>query len=407
MAGAGPAGRPPHRPSHVAAGAALRRWLAALAPAPLAIDRRERARAVLGALLGLLFTAAASRWLFHSASGAPWLLAPLGASTVLVFATPASPLAQPWSVMGGNGFSALIGIACAAVIPDAVPAAACAVALAIGLMFALRCLHPPGGAMALSAVLLHAANPAQQLSVSAALAGSGLLVVAGMAYNSLTGRRYPHSQRAPAPNATPQAQVARLDAADLDAVLARYNQVLDISRDDLEGLLQQAQTQAYRRYLGDIRCGDVMSAAVVAVEFGTPLQEAWDLMQTRGVKALPVLDRARRVEGIVTRADFLRAAGIGRHEGVRARLHAVLRPDGLSHSEKPAVVGQVMSRPARTVDKDVHAADLMSLFARTGHHHLPIVDAERRIAGMVTPSDLLRALDRGQRLAAAVPEAAA
>ena len=61
---------------------------------------------------------------------------------------------------------------------------------------------------------------------------------------------------------------------------------------------------------------------------------------------------------------------------------------------------------ARTVDKDVHAAELMSLFAHTGHHHLPIVDAQRRIAGMVTPSDLLRALDRGQRLAAATPEPA-
>jgi len=402
----GPASGPPPLPPRARAAAALRRWLAAFAPAPLAIDRRERARAVLGALLGVLFTAAASRWLLFSAPGSAWLLAPLGASAVLVFATPASPLAQPWSVMGGNGLSALIGVACAALIPDAVSACACAVALAIATMFAARCLHPPGGAMALSAVLMHGANPAQPLPLGVALAGSGLLVVAGMAYNSLTGRRYPHGQRVPVPNDAPPAHVALLDAADLDAVLARYNQVLDISRDDLEGLLQEAQTQAYRRRLGDIRCGDVMSGAVVAVEFGTPLQEAWDLMQARGVKALPVLDRARRVEGIVTRADFLRVAGIGRHAGVRERLRAALRPDGRSHSEKPAVVGQVMSRPARTVDKDVHAAELMSLFAHTGHHHLPIVDAQRRIAGMVTPSDLLRALDRGQRLAAATPEPA-
>ena len=186
-------------------------------------------------------------------------------------------------------------------------------------------------------------------------------------------------------------------------MLARYNQVLDVSRDDLEGLLQEAQVRAQRRRLGDIRCSDVMSGPVVAVEYGTPLQQAWELMQARGIKALPVLDRAQRIEGIVTKADFLRAAGVGRHDGARERLRAMLRPDGLSHSEKPAVVGQVMSRPARTVGKDAHAVELMTIFAQTGHHHLPIVDAERRVAGMVTPSDLMRALNRGQCLGAVAP----
>jgi len=46
-------------------------------------------------------------------------VAPLGASSVLVFAVPASPLAQPWSVVGGNCVSALVGIAAAMAIPNA------------------------------------------------------------------------------------------------------------------------------------------------------------------------------------------------------------------------------------------------------------------------------------------------
>ncbi|MFO1253495.1 MAG: HPP family protein [Inhella sp.] len=68
---------------------------------------RERARAALGALLGLLATALITAWL---APASPWLVAPLGASAVLVFAVPASPLAQPWAVLGGNGLSALLGV---------------------------------------------------------------------------------------------------------------------------------------------------------------------------------------------------------------------------------------------------------------------------------------------------------
>jgi len=368
--------------------AAILAWLRAFLPAPLAIDGRERARAVVGVLLGVLFTAAASRWLADRSAVGAWLFAPLGASAVLIFVTPASPLAQPWAVLGGNGISAAIGVVCSMWISNAVLAAPVAVALAVVVMLALRCLHPPGGAMALLAVLMHAGH--NELALGAALSGSLLLIVAGMVYNSLTGRRYPHAQRA---TAAPDNRT-RFASEDLDAVLSRYNQVLDVSRDELAGLLDAAEAQAYRRRLGELHCSDVMSAAVVTVEFGTPLQQAWDLMQSRRIKALPVVDRARRIVGIVTLNDFLRAAGISRHEGVRARLRELLLPSGRSHSEKPEVVGQVMHRPVRAVTQDAPAAELMAVFDETGHHHLPIVDGQRRIAGMVTQADVLRALRR-------------
>jgi CBS domain-containing membrane protein len=72
----------------------LRAWL----PARLPVGPTERARAALGAALGLLLTGLLSRWAAAQWPGAdvPWLVAPLGASAVLVFAVPASPLAQPW-----------------------------------------------------------------------------------------------------------------------------------------------------------------------------------------------------------------------------------------------------------------------------------------------------------------------
>ena len=71
----------------------------------------ERVRAVLGAALGVLFAAGISLW--ASPDPALWLIAPIGASAVLVFTAPASPLAQPWPVVGGNTLSALVGVACA------------------------------------------------------------------------------------------------------------------------------------------------------------------------------------------------------------------------------------------------------------------------------------------------------
>src|SRR3954468_6919676 len=126
-----------------------RAWL----PGRTAVDMRERLRAVCGAAIGLFVTAVLCRWLAGPLGSAVWLIAPLGASAVLVFAVPASPLAQPWSVIGGNTLSAVVGIACARWIGDPALAASIAVAGAIALMLVTRSLHPPGGAMALFAVL--------------------------------------------------------------------------------------------------------------------------------------------------------------------------------------------------------------------------------------------------------------
>jgi CBS domain-containing membrane protein len=55
-------------------------------------------------------------------------------------------------------------------------------------------------------------------------------------------------------------------------VLARYNQVLDVSRDDLKALLAETRLRAYDRKLAEVRCEDVMSRDLVTVEFGTPLR---------------------------------------------------------------------------------------------------------------------------------------
>ncbi len=360
-------------------------------PAAARVDARERLRAFAGAGLGILVTALVARWwALRTGTTAPWLVAPLGASAVLVFAVPASPLAQPWAVVGGNTVSALVGSACALLIPDPAWAGAVAVLAAIAVMFALRCLHPPGGASALLAAL---GGVGFGFALFPMLVDSLLLVLAGMLYNGLTGRRYPHAPQAPA--ATPPG--GRFTGADLDAALAHYNQVLDVSRDDLQEILQFAESAAYERNFGDLRCADVMSREPVTVQFGTLLEDAWSLMRERRVKALPVTDRSQRVVGILTRADFLRHAGADRREGLTERLRHLLRRDGLTHSDKPETVGQIMTRNVRVASSHRRLADLVPVFSEDGHHHLPVIDADRRLVGIITQSDLVRALYRATR----------
>lgn len=85
--------------------------------------------------------------------GATSVIASMGASAVLLFAVPHGPLSQPWPVIAGHGFSAVIGVACARFIAHPWVAVACAVGMSIGVMHHFKCIHPPGGATAFSAVM--------------------------------------------------------------------------------------------------------------------------------------------------------------------------------------------------------------------------------------------------------------
>src|SRR5580658_6441418 len=183
-----------HSPGPILSFYAVVRWFSSFVPSPIAIRWPERLRSCLGALLGIAFTGGTMHILLGPAASIPLLVAPMGASAVLLFAVPASPLAQPWSIIGGNIVSATVGVACASWITDPVGAAALAVALAICLMFALRCVHPPSGAVALTAVLggpaVHALGyrfVAEPIALQ-----SAALLVAAIVYHAATGHRYPH-----------------------------------------------------------------------------------------------------------------------------------------------------------------------------------------------------------------------
>lgn len=351
---------------------------------------------VVGAGIGLLATEWSSRIALGTLN--PWFIAPMGASAVLLFAMPASPLAQPWSLVGGNTVSALVGVACALLLGHTGLAAGVAGALAIAAMFALRCLHPPGGAVALTTVIggpaVHAAGFG--FALGPVLLNSAVMVLGAVLYNNLSGRRYPHAQHAPPnPHATrdplPTGRLG-FQSSDLDAVLRQYGQVLDVSRDDLETIIQQTEMRAYQRRFGQIRCASIMSQDVVTVEFGTPLAAAWQLMQHHRVAALPVLNPGRRVIGIVTQGDFLRHSGLDDFTSLPARLRHFLRPSGRSHGDKPEVVGQIMTTRPQTAALDTPIVDLVPLMADSGLHHIPVVDEAGRFAGILTQSDLMAAL---------------
>ena len=204
----------------------------------------ERLVACIGAAIGIALTILVCSQVPLSIADLPIIVAPLGASAVLVFAVPASPLAQPWPVVGGNIISTLIGVTAFHLIPDAMLAAGAAVGAAILTMSLLRCLHPPGGAAALTAVIgshgIHAAGYA--FAFAPVGINSIALVALGMSWHRITLRSYPHRPARP-----PAPMPPGLHLADIDAALEEMHESFDISREDLDALLSRAEVHAQAR----------------------------------------------------------------------------------------------------------------------------------------------------------------
>jgi CBS domain-containing membrane protein len=221
-------------------------WLSACVPEPLHVSRAERLRAVLGALIGIALTGVMSVWTMGDHADLPLLIAPMGATAVLLFAAPASPLAQPWPMMGGNLLAAAVGVTCARWIPVPILAAAVAVALAIGLMFACRCLHPPSGAVALTAVFggpgIKAAG--YGFVVMPVAINTAILLACAMLFHWATRHRYPHHASVPHASRTTRSGVTE---DDIVAVLDDRDELLTIDADDLVTLVDEAEQRAYRR----------------------------------------------------------------------------------------------------------------------------------------------------------------
>lgn len=154
------------------------------------VSWRERLRSSTGAFAGLLTVLLIAKSIGGLVGVSEWIMASLGASALLVFVLPQSPMAQPWAVIAGNTLSAAIGIACVHLISEPLLAIPFAAATSIMGMFMMRCLHPPAAAVAMIAVVGHIGH--YRYALFPVMIDSILLILAGALYSNFTGKRYPN-----------------------------------------------------------------------------------------------------------------------------------------------------------------------------------------------------------------------
>eukprot|EP00913_Durusdinium_trenchii_P021240 g19953.t1 len=188
--------------------------------------------------------------------------------------------------------------------------------------------------------------------------------------------------------------------ADLDEVLKEYDEFIDIDRDDLETILRRTEMRSYRRRAGDLLCAAIMSRDVIAVSPDTSLKEAHALMRSHHIKALPVTNDNAEVIGIVTQTDLLDKLswrspnpGIGFQQRVRLALSGKSAPNDTAKD--------IMTSPVKTVFPETALADAIIIFAEQGLHHLPVIQPNNKLAGILSQSDVLAAMlaDQASRMA--------
>lgn len=378
--------------------------LRSFAPVVGRVSLVEAGRAGLGAFIGLGLTGLFVLSTNLDARAGLYLVAPFGATSVLLFAVPNSPLAQPWSAVVGNTVAALVGVAVCMIVADPGLRIACAVGFAIMATALCRAVHPPAGAVAMTAAM--SPDAIGQLGFWFALAPIGVgtvtLVLVAALYARLTGRCYPFRQfndtgRHGTGDADPQERLG-LTEEELAAILKHYRQSFNVGIEDLARLIGAAELQAATHGTGPTSAGDIMSKDLITVEPDTGLTEVADLFRRHRFTSLPVVGPNDAFLGVIFQLHLLEYA---RNDapGARAEWLPSVVPLFGRQTQTPVRAAAVMSVRGPCATPQTPIGALLPMMAEGEVDAVPVLE-DGRITGIVTRTDLIAAMARTMARAA-------
>lgn len=361
-----------------------------------AIPLTQRLKVALSAFIALFAVTWISLQLADPA-GSIVLLASMGASAVLLFGLPNSPLAKPWSFVGGHLISAAIGLICSHLFTDIALMAAVTIGIVLFVMYIFECMHPPGGATALVPVIAStdAVLGYEFLLYPVALNVFVLLAVALLLQKVWLkrGLQKPAQQFDPLHLQHGQSPLKRLglQPEDLLRALNSFDTVVDISEQDLEQLYHQAQLNAYQRKSGEIRCRDIMSCDFITIGPSSAVAAAWQLLRKHNLSMLPVTDSGRRLLGVVSTLDFLQNLQVPHYWGLLRHVNQLLLKNR-HHKQYKRKVAEIMAGNLCVAHEDDHIAALVPLLSDKGHHYIPVLNSQQQLVGIISQSELIAAL---------------
>ncbi len=349
---------------------------------------KDRVISVVASFLSILAVAICTAYFTFNS---PVLLASMGASIVILVFVPLSPFAQPWSFVIGQIASAFVGVTCALYVTPLELASALAVSVSILAMLFLRCLHPPGAATALVPVI--GGETFIELGYKFVLTPVLINVFVMLIMVIIVNRRclkrdYPQSFKP-----IISTNETRLSQQDVQQALKKGGEFIDVNVNQLHELLLSAEQHKLKRLRRETTCADIMTKEVPTVEYGDEVEMAWQKIHHEKLKAMPVVDKANRIIGIVTWADFFKFVEISPYVNFQEKFLSFIRRTPDVTTNKPEVVGHIMNKNVTILHETAPVTDLIYLFSSQKHQQIPIISDENRLVGMVFQSDLITALN--------------
>lgn len=354
---------------------------------------RERSKSALGTAFGVMIVFLVTYYFFRHEYA---MLAAVGSTGIILFTMPQSPMGQPWSVMGSYGFAVLIGLVIEALNLPPIAGIGISIALVVWITMTLKCVHPPAGAITVYVFNQHPATwfDMAEIAISSIASALLLLLTASLVNNLFLGRKYPQCQPDPAANLhktkdAPPTQRAGITNEDLDFALQQHGTYIDVQESELIQLYETAVNHAFTRKM-NTTCADIMARDVISITQETKLDDAWVLLRKHKIKALPVIDTERRVIGIVTVADFLKDIP-NKPKAIVSGLEK-LKQVGRANQRDVRTVKEIMSRQVLTETADAPVSGLIKKLSDQGLHHVPVVNQQQQLVGMITQSDLIASM---------------
>ncbi len=178
---------------------------------------------------------------------------------------------------------------------------------------------------------------------------------------------------------------------DLRAALAELKTFVDITEEDLMNIYIRAVRNARERLSTKVSVQDVMTHDVFTVMKDTEVEDAARVLADRKISGLPVIDEQGRVIGVLSEADILASAGLGKKDGVKNILRRLMG-ESVPARKEGRRAGDVMTSPPITTGPFEDIKEVAVVLDKHRIKRLPVVDNDGKLLGIISRGDIIRAI---------------
>lgn len=138
---------------------------------------------------------------------------------------------------------------------------------------------------------------------------------------------------------------------------------------------------------------NVMTKDVISIPKFESIVHVANILSENNISGLPVVDKEKKVIGIITQADILSIVGVGREHTFKDLLKYMLG-EPLPERRMGDLVGDIMTTPVITIKPDANIAEAVRIMDERKIRRLTVVDDKHMLIGIITRADILKAVIR-------------